>query len=213
LLPPQAVGRGKGLHGQEQGQSQLPLHGRSVSGKGIQDKTAGTAKDDVVHVMEYAIAALRGNPPADAPAKLAQREALRVLAHLVGDIHQPLHVAALYYDKDCEKVVDPNVVAAGQPNFGIDKMISTTTGGNDLMIGSNNLHHYWDTTVVDRVMKAEVGKNGSIEDYAQVLVDDPPKKWKTNGDAATWPEKGATEIMPLGKAAYSPPGTEARAFC
>jgi NADPH:quinone reductase-like Zn-dependent oxidoreductase len=76
------------------------------------------------------------------------------LKDLVGDIHQPLHVAALYYDKDCHDVVDPNVVGAGMPNFGIGTSVSETTGGNDLTKGSNNLHHYWDDNFVDKAMKS-----------------------------------------------------------
>ena len=35
------------------------------------------------------------------------REALRLLAHYVGDIHQPLHVAAVYLDRE-GRVVDPS---------------------------------------------------------------------------------------------------------
>ena len=63
------------------------------------DASAGSAKYDAVHVISYAVAVLRGNAPANDSINLTQREALWVLAHVVGDIHQPLHVAALYYDK------------------------------------------------------------------------------------------------------------------
>jgi hypothetical protein len=105
------------------------------------DASAGSAKFDVVHVISYAVAVLRGNALANDSINLTQREALWVLVHVMGDIHQPLHVAALYYDKDCHDVVDPNLVGAGMPDFGIGTSVSETTGGNDLMKGSTSLHH------------------------------------------------------------------------
>jgi len=76
------------------------------------DASAGSAKYDIVHVISHAVAVLRGNAPTNSSVNLTQREALWVLVHVVGDIHQPLHLAALYYDKDCHEVVDPNIVGA-----------------------------------------------------------------------------------------------------
>lgn len=70
--------------------------------------TAGTARDDVVQVIRYAVQTLRGTAPTDGPADLQPEEAVWVLAHLVGDIHQPLHVGTIYYDHDCGNIVDPN---------------------------------------------------------------------------------------------------------
>ena len=62
---------------------------------------------------------------------LDRKSALWVLAHLVGNIHQPLHVGAVYFDQNCEEVVDLNVLGAGVPNFGIGSpwhrpMVETT---------------------------------------------------------------------------------------
>jgi hypothetical protein len=54
--------------------------------------TAGTREDDVVQVSKQAINILRGVPPNQGPAVLDRKSALWVLAHMVGDLHQPLHV-------------------------------------------------------------------------------------------------------------------------
>lgn len=54
---------------------------------------------DIVATINGCIAVLEGGSHADLTAK----EALRWLVHLVGDIHQPLHVVAGYYD-----LSDPN---------------------------------------------------------------------------------------------------------
>jgi hypothetical protein len=166
------------------------------------DASAGTAKYDIVHVINQAVAVLRGNAPANDSINLTRREALWLLAHVVGDIHQPLHVAALYFDKDCHDVVDANIVGAGQPNFGIGTTVSETTGGNDLMKGSNNLHHYWDANAVDKAMNRAGFTASATAKFVKYVVKHPPKNWKTDGDPATWPAKWATEVMPLGRFAY-----------
>ena len=166
------------------------------------DASAGSAKYDIVHVISYAVAVLRGNAPANSDINLTQREALWVLAHIVGDVHQPLHVAALYYDKDCTAVVDPDVVGVGQPNFGIGTSVSETTGGNDLTKGSNNLHHYWDDNFVDKAMKRVGFTANATGQFVNYVVKHPPQNWKTSGDPETWSAKWASEIMPSGRFAY-----------
>ena len=51
------------------------------------------AEDDVVHQIAAAVAVLEGKSRRFPPA-----QAVRVLAHLVGDLHQPLHVGTGYFD-------------------------------------------------------------------------------------------------------------------
>jgi hypothetical protein len=161
---------------------------------------AGTGPDDVVQVTETAIKVLQGRAPNSAPAVLNHRSALWLLAHLVGDIHQPLHVGAVYFDSSCEQIVDPNVAGAGQPNFGIGTMIAATRGGNDLKIGSTgsrrNLHGYWDNGTVTGAIRLVNIRDKFIEDFAQEIVEKTPPGWQTAGDPETWPTQWATEILP-----------------
>ena len=164
---------------------------------------AGTGTDDVVQIIRYAARVLAAKGAVKGPANLIKRDALWVLAHLVGDIHQPLHVASIYFDQHCEKVVDPNLVGAGKPNFGIGTIVAETTGGNDLMIDSKALHSFWDSTTVDHAMRAAGVPNNAVDAYAKVLVDNPPAGWKTAGAIDGWPAKWANEIMPLGKQALT----------
>lgn len=169
------------------------------------EATAGTKSDDVVHVLRYAIQVLRGNAPANGgAANLNRKEALWVIAHTVGDIHQPLHVGAIYFDQECTNPVDPNVVAAGQLNFGIGTTVVATTGGNDLQISSSrNLHAYWDDSTVVGAMRLMGVRNKSASDFAQAIVHDPPSDWQTSGDIETWPAQWASEILPLAEEAIS----------
>jgi hypothetical protein len=113
----------------------------------VHDRTAyqlgffGTGEQDVVQAIKAAIAVLRCpaqqvcsvNPPFDIKDK---REALFLLAHFMGDVHQPLHMGAIYLDDDAREAGDGG---------------KSTTGGNLLLLKpgdtSANLHHEWDTIV------------------------------------------------------------------
>ena len=55
-------------------------------------RQVGTSSHDIVAALQSCIDVLQGRP-ASTPIDLRSREeALRLLAHLVGDLHQPLHV-------------------------------------------------------------------------------------------------------------------------
>jgi hypothetical protein len=167
--------------------------------------TAGTRNDDAVQVAKQAINVLRGRAPNNGPAVLDRKSALFVLAHLVGDLHQPLHVGAIYYDRSCERIVDPNVVGARQPNFGIGSTVASTHGGNDLHLPNGKSFHvaYWDDGTVIGAMRLAGVQDKSIEDFASFIVAHPPAGWETAGDPESRPEKWATEIMPLAKDALT----------
>lgn len=99
----------------------------------------GTRDDDIVNAVVAAMHVLKGEP-ATAPFKFeGKREALMLLAHYVGDIHQPLHIGAIYLDKK-GRSVDPD---KGTYEGKID-----TKGGNDILICMDNLHSIWDNIPV-----------------------------------------------------------------
>ena len=91
--------------------------------------TAGTRENDVVQIIKQAVNILRNRAPNDGPATLTKRQALWVLAHLVGDIHQPLHVGAIYFDRDCEEVVDPTWWAQASRISALDRLWPRPTEG------------------------------------------------------------------------------------
>jgi len=166
--------------------------------------TAGTTDHDVVQVITFAVQMLREPSSEPGPVKhLNERKAVWLLAHFVGDIHQPLHVGAVYFDKQCRQIVDPNTTGTPDNGFGIGTTVGPTTGGNDLELSgeSENLHHYWDDDTVAAAMRA-ANKN-SVEEFAQFLVDNPPANWATDGEAETWAAKWATEILPITKQALT----------
>ena len=65
---------------------------------------AGTGETDIVQMIGYTVEQLRGQAadPSKFGVKLEDTEPLWLLAHLVGDIHQPLHVGQDYYDTTCK---------------------------------------------------------------------------------------------------------------
>jgi hypothetical protein len=46
-------------------------------------------------------------------------------------------------------------------------------------------------------------RNKSIDDFANFIVAHPPPDRKTSGDAETWPEQWATEILPIANTALT----------
>jgi hypothetical protein len=108
----------------------------AIQRDGYKQGEVGTNDHDVVHAINACIAVLQGHP-APAPFSIKdKKEALFLLAHFLGDIHQPLHVGAIYLDST-GKPVDPD-------RDGLDKK-TETAGGNFISDGSENLHHEWDS--------------------------------------------------------------------
>lgn len=113
----------------------------SLSQKGYSQGEFGSAGEDIVQALTASIAYLRGEA-VHAPFHFSsEREALYMLIHLVGDLHQPLHVASVYLDAD-GRVVDP-LSAAAEPGIAM-RAISGTQGGNALQFEQTNLHSLWD---------------------------------------------------------------------
>jgi len=101
--------------------------------------SAGTSDHDVVAALQASIAVLQGQPAPEPISLTSRREALALLVHLVGDIHQPLHVGAIYLDAQGQ-VLDPDALDLhGQALFA-----ASNRGGNAIALPGGNLHAYWD---------------------------------------------------------------------
>jgi hypothetical protein len=103
---------------------------------------AGTNDHDVVSAINAAIKALKGQPVPEPFSIRDRKEALLLLAHFVGDLHQPLHVGAIYLDPKGK----PADLDNGRP---LDDS-TQTRGGNLIFANVNrqcegrNLHADWD---------------------------------------------------------------------
>ncbi|MFZ6846070.1 S1/P1 nuclease [Undibacterium sp. RuTC16W] len=128
---------------------------------------AGTNDHDIVNAIQATIAVLRGQK-APAPFNIKdEREALMLLTHYVGDIHQPLHVGSIFLDAD-GKIINPD-------DKGLDKT-TNTIGGNALQCPCGNLHSLWDDL-------PQNFKRGRMNDFltkkAKTIAKDtaPPEQW------------------------------------
>jgi len=68
---------------------------------------AGRSKWDVVHMIPYCVEVLRGRVPEQNERKITKPVAVILLAHYVGDIHQPLHVGTEYFNAQ-GRIADPD---------------------------------------------------------------------------------------------------------
>ena len=99
----------------------------------------GASEGDIVHAILAAVSVLRGEKVKPPFQLLQQKEALALLVHLLGDVHQPLHLGAVYLDEAGQVKVPTAPLAHG---------IFSTFGGNQLRFGAgaqDDLHSLWDT--------------------------------------------------------------------
>lgn len=149
------------------------------------ESAVGASNHDVVHAINAAILVLQGKP-SPAPFSIAdKREALFLLAHFVGDIHQPLHVGAVYLDENGKQV---------NPDHGSDVDRHSTRGGNSLQINKRgNLHADWDSTNV----------MGNAKLFAQ-LVDRAAQVKPMSGNIMAWSTLWANESIGVARNAFRP---------
>ena len=162
----------------------------------------GTRADDVIGALRTAILVLQGKPADGPPHFKSPREALLVLVHLVGDIHQPLHVGAVYLD-DLGRRVDPDKTGLRLDTF--------TVGGNSLWLsgpklptlaaptapatagfGPVKLHTLWDG-VPDKLRPGRVDA---------AWLAEARKVHPNAGDPADWPARWGTQSLEQARIAF-----------
>jgi len=155
---------------------------------------AGTSNHDIVSAISAAVAVLQGKP-APAPFRInSEKEALRLLAHYLGDIHQPLHVVAIYLDRDGNTV---------DPDAGTFDRSTATRGGNEILDGSDSLHFEWD----------HVSWDVSADRLNEEILSDARQIAAAHGSVSNWPTRWATDTLLAAKPAFkdltfSPEDTE-----
>lgn len=141
---------------------------------------------DIVDLINVCVRKLRnGNVP-----NLTKRNALRMLVHLVGDLHQPLHVGSGYINND-----GPNdsIVFESNPTVIRQFELSSDVGGNSLLLrgeDTDNLHSFWDTELVE-----EARRTRSILQFATDLNGMADSNWASPGSFNTWPARWAADSL------------------
>jgi hypothetical protein len=132
-----------------------------VDGYSLTEHPTFASATDVVQIARASILVLKGESD-----RFEEINALRLLAHLIGDIHQPIHIGCGYIDEsgDIAKLVfDPEIVK--QKNLDHDK------GGNDLLLPigsgtSTSLHSYWDSRLGGNVTDLNLTDNADNDEGA-----------------------------------------------
>ena len=151
----------------------------------------GTSRHDIVGTLTAAIAVLRQVPAA--PLR-ARQEALLLIAHLVGDLHQPLHVGAVYLDA-ADQPQDPDTTPAPTT------APLETRGGNKLEVGDSNLHAMWDE-IPWSLKLSNLGTAPGIKRRA-ALLQAARAVAATAGPAGGWPAAWATDTVMTSHQAFS----------
>lgn len=165
--------------------------------KSYQTCTAFTNDHDIVHMINVCIRTLQGHRDPNNP--LSQRNALKLLVHFLGDIHQPLHVGCGFID-----VNGPNgtILIVRDPATITRKHLPHDKGGNDLVIDNErkNLHSFWDFTLVTNLMTL-TGQDTTSDILGEFLRQTVKAKgsWNTRGRLNTWATQWATDSLHLSR--------------
>jgi S1/P1 Nuclease len=175
----------------------------------------GRSKWDIVHMIRYCIGVLKGDTSENNPRRITKPVAVILLAHFVGDIHQPLHVGAEYFDESGHKV-DPDKHRHFLADEGGNTFALYLTSGTPEKAARDDLklHPFWDNEAVmanlpslpSTISKEE--RSGKTENAKQKLINrlvrEEPANWRLppNVLLKDYPEVWADEILPIAREAH-----------
>src|SRR5436190_2134317 len=184
-----------------------------VGGEKYGDGKVGRSKWDIVHMIPYCIAVLKGEVPEDNPRKITKPIAVILLAHFVGDIHQPLHVGAEFFDKE-GRPVNPGKTAESFEDQGGNTLTLNLASAGTESARHAKFHGFWDSETVaanlpalpetmpkeERRAKTDAAKTELVREF----VTHEPKNWRLASGVALkdYAEGWANEILPLAREAH-----------
>lgn len=177
------------------------------------DGKTGRSNWDLVHMIEFCIAVLTGEQSADNARKITKPIAIILLTHYVGDIHQPLHVGAEYFDAE-GRVVNPDKGALALEDEGGNTLVLQLATPDVNSRRTGKLHGFWDNDAVlanlpqlpdtmpkeERRARMEAAKSELVARFATR----EPKDWRLPAGVSLheYAETWANEILPLAREAH-----------
>jgi hypothetical protein len=150
-----------------------------------------TPDNDIVHMLNVSIRTLQGHPDPNHP--LSQRNALKLLVHFLGDIHQPLHIGCGFIEKSDAG----GFTIAREPWVIRRKALPSDNGANQLVIDGDKkkLHGYWDFDLVTLLMQTTNKQNP--EDLGLFLKTTvrPQTSWNPRGPVSGWAAQFANDTL------------------
>jgi hypothetical protein len=182
----------------------VPLGSKYNGGK------VGRRDVDVVHMIPFCIGVLQGKIKEQNNRKITKAVAVALLAHYIGDIHQPLHVGAQYFGAD-GKPMNPDVAKAKPFDDHGGGTLQLFLFDGAALKHKNQMHGYWDSDAVNTafgMLVQDLHKTGgggvSDKTIANHLAATTPASWvnPTSTPIDQWSEAWADEILPLAKKAH-----------
>lgn len=169
----------------------LPLQ---LNGYDRQQYPEFTRDNDIVQTIRLCVDSLRTPGPG---ARFEEIIALRWLAHLIGDLHQPVHIG-------CGYLANPQTNAARlvfSPEEAIG--LASDRGGGALMLPvGHNLHSYWDSVLGPDIVPDPINAE-SDDALVRELVNAPaPANFAENADLTSRIIGWANESLSGARAAY-----------
>lgn len=151
----------------------------------------GRRRNDIVQTIKRCIRVIESKTVPH--HEMTRAQALRWLVHLLGDLHQPLHLGSGYYWFDAHGqahlITDPQEAAGKDEDRGGTLLFYTA---------EDHLHAFWD----DRLVSA-VAKGRAYREVAQdLLAQGHQQVWDGHGSYHYWVDQWAVESIRLGKSAY-----------
>jgi hypothetical protein len=178
------------------------------------DGKAGRKKWDVVHMIPYCVSVLKGEIPENNERKITKSIAVILLSHYVGDIHQPLHVGAEYFDQGGQ-AADPDKVDSPLADEGGNTITLHLADDPAPHRGGHykKLHGFWDSDAVDVALGVDLAsqkdektreERAAVAKFAQEMAASEPKNWRLprDLDLKKYAEAWADEILPLAREAH-----------
>lgn len=179
------------------------------------DGKTGRTQWDIVHMIDYCVAVLHGDEPEENARKITKPIAVILLAHYVGDIHQPLHVGAEYFTEN-GRIADPDKGEPAVEDQGGNSITLRHAPAAAASIGhpTSKLHGFWDNDAVKAnfpgsTKELEKQERRDVMDAARhelVLrfAKEEPKHWRLSANVTlkTYGEAMADAILPVAREAH-----------
>ena len=179
------------------------------------DGKVGRSKWDIVQMIRFCVRVLKGEEPENNARKITKPVAVILLAHYVGDIHQPLHVGAEYFDSKGQ-AINPDKGVTGLEDEGGNTLILNLLAGTDPQPAKRppKFHGFWDNDTVmanlpllpetmpkeERRAKTDAARTALVQEFAA----HEPKNWRLPSSIAVkdYGESWANEILPIAREAH-----------
>ncbi|MEP6956998.1 MAG: S1/P1 nuclease, partial [Chthoniobacterales bacterium] len=186
-----------------------------INGQKYADGKAGRTEWDIVHMINYCVRVLQGEEPEDNRRQITKAVAIILLAHFVGDIHQPLHVGAEYFSEQGE-MVDPEKDPSALEDQGGNTIMLKLSAEASARLGVKEvkLHAFWDGKTVEmnlpplskempkdeRRAKTKEAKKALVAELAR----QEPAGWRLPPEVkiGQYAEAWVNEILPVAREAH-----------